>query len=94
MATDLTATNSYPSLVSVSVGTSWETITLPIGCRQVDVYAAVELKFDYAAIPSIEAPIAAETWFTIYHSNRNIQSEDKTFSLKAASSTTVYLRML
>ena len=94
MATDLTNTNSYPSLVSISVGTAWETITLPIGCSQCDVYAAVELKFDYAATPTIEAPIDAATWFTVYHSNRNIQSEDKTFSLKAASSTTVYLRML
>jgi len=94
MATNLSSTDSFPALTSITVGTSWETITLPIGCRQVDVYAAVELKFDYASTPSIEAPIAATTWFTVYHSNRNIQNDDKTFSLKAASSTTVYLRML
>jgi len=94
MAQNLSSTNSYPALVTFSITTSWEAITLPAAAKQVDVYCSAAAVFDYAASPSIEAPIPATTWFTVWATGATFSS-DKTFSLKAASGTvTVYLRIL
>ena len=90
-----TSLNAYPHVEQVTITSSWEEILLPDGCIQVDVYAvSTPIKYDYRATPSVEAPIDADIWFTVYAKMGRISDGDKSFHLKAASTTTVYLRFL
>lgn len=90
-----TSINAYPHVEQLTVTSSWEEIIVPDGCNQVDIYAvSTPIKYDYRATPSVEAPIDADIWFTVYAKMGRISDGDKSFHLKAASSTTVYLRFL
>lgn len=87
--------NSFPAVATLTVTTSWTEITVPAGCFQVDVYAVTnDIVFDYAATPTIEAPIDAGAWFTIYAKTGPMTTRDMVLSLKGSTTTTVYLRFL
>ena len=87
--------NAYPHVEQITVTSSWQEIILPAGCNQLDVYAVTTaIKYDYRETPSVEAPIDPDIWFTVYAKMGRISDGDKSFHLRAATSTTVYLRFL
>lgn len=87
--------NEYPHVEEITITSSWEEIVVPAGCNQIDVYAvSTPIKYDYRETPSVEAPIDANIWFTVYAKMGRISDRDTTFHLKAAAPTNVYLRFL
>lgn len=97
MATDLSSQNSLPTVVEITVGTSWELITLPKGASRADVYFATNAGvFSYEPdTPSVEAPIVADGWFPLWEAPFNPSKGDMTVQVKAASAgTTVHLRVV
>jgi hypothetical protein len=89
------ALNSFPNVQTFEVTTSWEEVTIPASCKQVDIYVKTnDIVFDYASTPAVEAPIQADIWFTVFAKMDRAYTSDKTFSLKGTTNTTVYLRFL
>jgi len=97
MATDLSSQNSLPHVEEITVGTSWEVVTLPPGCSRADVHFVTNsgvFSFE-SGTPSVEAPVSADSWFVVWEAPLQIGRRDQTVQLKASSAgTTVYLRVV